>query len=252
MLNCKSSAANIENCSILFFLLGLVMVLIGVYYSIELEISIKPDLNSQNVATENTNDELEIPPTFVEPEPVKSIEPVIPIPILDKIKIVSDKKNIVESLLQSTETTIEEKVVVQKIEIQQIKETKVDEEVVEDVPFFIIEEVPKYPGCTGTNEELRKCMEENIRTFVYENFNTELSQELGLPTGVQRIFIAFVIDKNGNIAQIESRAPHKLLQAEAQRVIQKLPKMEPGKQRGKPVGVKYNLPIVFEVLSQDE
>ncbi|WP_457610622.1 energy transducer TonB, partial [Lutibacter sp.] len=40
---------------------------------------------------------------------------------------------------------------------------------------------------------------------------------------------------------------HKRLQAEAIRVIKLLPKMIPGKQRGRPVGVKYSLPIAFKV-----
>jgi periplasmic protein TonB len=71
---------------------------------------------------------------------------------------------------------------------------------------------------------------------------------LGLEPGTKRIFVVFIIDKNGNITNIESRAPHKSLQLEAERVVKSLPKMEPGKQRGKPVGVKYSLPIVFEII----
>lgn len=251
MFTCKSSSANIEKCSRLFFLLGLVLVLVGIEYSLELKTPIEPETISRQNDYQTSPEDIVIPETFIEPEPVKPTEPITPIPIFDKIKIVSDEKNIVESILQSTETSIDEKVVIQKVDMQQIKEQVVVEEVVEDVPFFIIEEVPKFPGCTGTNEELKKCMEEKIRSFVYENFNTDLSQEIGLESGVQRIFIAFVIDKNGKITQIESRAPHKLLQAEAQRVVQMLPIMEPGKQRGKPVGVKYNLPITFQVLAQE-
>ena len=44
-----------------------------------------------------------------------------------------------------------------------------------------------------------------------------------------------------------ARAPHKRLQQEAIRVVKLLPKMIPGKQRGRPVGVKYSLPIAFKV-----
>ncbi|MBL4723919.1 MAG: energy transducer TonB, partial [Lutibacter sp.] len=51
----------------------------------------------------------------------------------------------------------------------------------------------------------------------------------------------------GNIVNIEARAPHKKLKEEAIRVVKLLPKMMPGRQRGKPVGVKYGLPIVFKV-----
>ena len=64
---------------------------------------------------------------------------------------------------------------------------------------------------------------------------------------IQRIFVIFKIDKKGNIVNIEARAPHKKLKEEAIRVVKLLPKMMPGRQRGKPVGVKYGLPIVFKV-----
>jgi protein TonB len=57
----------------------------------------------------------------------------------------------------------------------------------------------------------------------------------------------FKIDRHGNIANIKARAPHKKLKEEAIRVIKLLPKMIPGKQRGKAVGVSYGLPIVFKV-----
>ncbi|MDF1516387.1 MAG: energy transducer TonB, partial [Lutibacter sp.] len=79
-------------------------------------------------------------------------------------------------------------------------------------------------------------------------FNIGLASDLGLtPGSIQKIFVIFKIDKNGNITDINARAPHKQLQDEAIRVVGLLPKMTPGMQRGKPVGVKYGLPIVFKV-----
>jgi len=57
----------------------------------------------------------------------------------------------------------------------------------------------------------------------------------------------FEIDKNGEVKNVQARGPHKLLEEEGKRVIQLLPKMEPGKQRGKPVPVRYTIPINFKV-----
>ena len=59
--------------------------------------------------------------------------------------------------------------------------------------------------------------------------------------------IIFKIDKNGNVVNIEARSPHKRLRDEAIRVISLLPKMEPGKQQGKAVKVRYAVPIAFKV-----
>ena len=57
----------------------------------------------------------------------------------------------------------------------------------------------------------------------------------------------FKIDKTGAITDVMARAPHNRLRDEAIRVVKSLPHMTPGKQRGRPVGVKYSLPIAFKV-----
>jgi protein TonB len=89
-------------------------------------------------------------------------------------------------------------------------------------------------------------MSDKIQAFVQKKFDTELATDLGLE-GRQRISVIFKIDKNGNITNVQARAPHPRLEKEAKDVINALPKMTPGKQRGKPVGVLYNLPILFQV-----
>jgi len=115
------------------------------------------------------------------------------------------------------------------------------------VPFAVIENVPIFPGCeSGNNAQKRDCMSEKITAFVQKKFNTDLAGDLGL-SGRQRISVIFKIDKNGNVTGVRSRAPHPSLEKEAARVINLLPKMKPGKQRGKAVIVPYSLPIVFQV-----
>jgi hypothetical protein len=129
-----------------------------------------------------------------------------------------------------------------------------DSTVIDDgsIPFSIIENVPVFPGCEGTEEELKACFQENITNHVAKNFNSALAKNLGLKSGVKRIFVMFKIDKEGNIVEVMARAPHKSLQEEAIRVVQSLPKMEPGKQQGAAVGVKYSLPIAFKVGDNNE
>jgi hypothetical protein len=115
----------------------------------------------------------------------------------------------------------------------------------QEVEFAIIDEVPVYPGCErGNNAEKRNCMAKNIAQFVSREFNTDIADDLGL-SGKQRINVIFKIDKNGNVVEARSRAPHQILEKEAVRVVKMLPKMKPGRQRGKPVIVPYSLPITF-------
>ncbi|CAM4331348.1 M56 family metallopeptidase [Gillisia hiemivivida] len=117
-----------------------------------------------------------------------------------------------------------------------------------DVPFGVIEQVPLYPGCEnlGSNEEQKKCMSQKIQEHVQENFNTNMGKELGL-TGQNRVIVQFKINKNGEIIEVRSRAPHPKLEEEAKRVINSIPQMIPGKQNGTAIGVVYSLPIVFQV-----
>ncbi len=117
-----------------------------------------------------------------------------------------------------------------------------------DVPFSVIENVPVFPGCTGTRKEKADCLNSSIRSVVAKNFNQDLAKIKGLSKGKKKIWVQFRIDENGNIENVESfRSPHPKLGEEAERVVKLLPKMTPGKQRGKTVGMKYTLPISFMV-----
>lgn len=131
-------------------------------------------------------------------------------------------------------------------------EEVIAEEVEEDieVPFAVIEEVPIYPGCEeGNQAEKRRCMSDAISKFVKEKFNASIAVSLGLK-GRLRVNSIFKINKYGNTSFIRSRGTHPRIEEEANRVIALLPKMQPGKQRGKTVTVPYSLPIIL-TISED-
>lgn len=118
----------------------------------------------------------------------------------------------------------------------------------QNLPFDIIEKVPVFPGCNGnTNEELRNCLSKSITNHVIKEFRFSLVNKLDLPKGLTRIYVNFKIDKKGKVIDIVARADHEKLEKEAIRVLNKLPRMEPGKQKGEHVGVLYSLPIVLQV-----
>ena len=168
--------------------------------------------------------------------------PAIP----EQITIVEDELDVSETIIESTETD-EFEAVVTNVKPDNIIEEEIEEEVEEDVAFLIIEEVPVFPGCEGNKQQLRDCLSQEIDKFVKRKFNADLALELGLSPGKKKIFVIFKIDKYGNVTDVQARAPHVRLQKEAIKVVSALPKMTPGKQRGKPVGVKYSLPITFNV-----
>ena len=117
-----------------------------------------------------------------------------------------------------------------------------------DVSFAVIEEVPIFPGCgEGTRAQKKDCLNSNIKRHVIKNFNADLAKSLDISKGMKKIWVVFRINEKGEVTQINARAPHPKLKEEAERVASSLPKMIPGKQRGKAVGMKYTLPISFVV-----
>jgi len=234
----KNPKANLENYSKLFMQLGLVLALLVVYLAIEKK-TYERVIGELAASTLNIEDDEQT----VEIEQVKPPEQKTPPPPApDVIEVVKDEEQVEETVIESTETDEND-----AVEVEEIVDVQLEEDVVEDVPFAIIEDVPIYPGCKGSKAELRACLQEQITKHVNRKFNSELASDLGLSPGVKRIFVMFKIDKNGNITDVMARAPHKRLQEEAIRVVNLLPKMTPGKQRGRPVGVKYSLPIAFKV-----
>ena len=238
----KYPNAALENYSKILIQLGLVLSLFIVYEFMNMKSYPSPikEIIGNYTIIDDTEDNIEV--KVLEPE----IKPQAKLVLPDKIVQVDDEVEVIETIIESTETDETDAVI---IDIDKdVVSVEEEEVVVEDVPFMIIENVPVFPGCTGNNSELRACFSAQITKFVSKRFNAELASDLGLQQGtIQRIFVMFKIDKNGDITNIQARAPHKKLQEEAIRVIELLPKMTPGRQRGRPVGVKYGLPIVFKV-----
>lgn len=121
------------------------------------------------------------------------------------------------------------------MEPDEIIDHKPDEEP-ETVPFTLIEDVPIFPGCEQLNDNAARktCMSEKITAYVNKNFNKELGSELGL-SGVNRINILFQINTEGEIVNIQARAPHPKLEEEAKNLIKALPKMQPGNNAESPL-----------------
>jgi len=232
----KNPKVDIGKNSSIYFALGMALMMFLSYSTINYKVYDKSTFNLDKVNMDALDEE-EVPITEqVQPPP----PPPPPPPAPEVIEIVEDEEEVEETVIESTETDQEEEIDIEDLDIEEVEEDV-------EVPFAVIENVPVFPGCErGNNAKKRKCMSEKIAKFVQRKFNTELAGDLGL-SGRQRISVIFKIDKYGNVTGVRARAPHPRLEKEAQRVINLLPKMQPGKQRGKAVIVPYSLPIIFQV-----
>ncbi len=235
----KNPKADLSRRSTLFIQLGLVLVLLITWLAIEHKTYEKSNVDIGQVNYDEIEEEdVELVVELNTPPPPPPPPPAAP----EVIEVVEDEAAVEETTIQSTESNQEEEVDVEEVEYAE------EEEEIADVPFNVIENVPVFPGCEGQadNAGRKKCMSDKVKRFVNKKFNTGLGDQLGL-SGINRIYVRFTINKKGDIVGVRARGPHPRLEKEAKRVVALLPKMTPGKQRGKSVGVTYNLPIVFQV-----
>lgn len=117
----------------------------------------------------------------------------------------------------------------------------------DDTSFKKIQKVPVFPGCRGNSKRLKKCFNKKMVKHLSKKFNTELANELELPLGITKLILIFKIDKSGAPTDFDVKAPHEKLKKEGVRVLKLLPKFEPGLSDGKPVSVKFSIPMQIMV-----
>ena len=233
----KNPKAEISRNSSLYFAIGLNIMLFITWQALEYKTY---DRENVDIGILNLDEEFEddIPITNINTPP----PPPPPAVVTEAVQIVDDIEDIEETVIESTETDQNEKITEPVVAVKDVAVKALDEEV--EVPFAIIEDVPTFPGCESLSKtQKRACFEEKMQAHVVKNFQyPQVALDLGIHG---RVFVMFTIDRDGSITKIKTRGPDKVLETEAERIITKLPKMIPGKQRGKPVPVPFSLPINF-------
>ena len=227
----KNSKFDLSKNSSLYFSFGLCLMLFISWRAIEWKYYEKSNFDYK-ILNVNTDEEEEVPITDLKTPPPP------PAVVSQTIEVVEDEVDIEETVIKSTETNQDEEIVENVLVEEEFEEI--------DVPFAIIEDAPLFPGCERVQKsEQKKCFQEQIQKHINRNFRyPEIAQEMGIQG---RVFVIFVISTDGSITNIQTRGPDKNLEKEAARIIEKLPKMIPGKQRGRPVRVPFSIPIVFKL-----
>lgn len=216
-----------------FFSFGLALTLFLCWQALEWKKYDKSlyDYEALNILEE---EEEKIPIT----EQLKTPPPPSPAPEI--IKVVEDEEEVVETIIESTETDQEEEIV----DVEEVDVAEEDMDV--DVPFAVIEQIPLFPGCEKVPKSQQKKLFSGEDEPTYSK-NISLSPNCPRFRNSGKVYVSFVIDRDGNIVGIRSRGPDKNLTQEAERIIGALPQMIPGKQRGKPVREPYSVPISFQL-----
>lgn len=217
----KTPKADLETKKRIFLQIGLIIALLGVLVAFEWKQYERPEYDLGSLEMDFIEEE-EIPITRQEQPP----PPPPPEPSTELI-IVDDDVEIEEEFTIDVEATV-------YTEIQEFTPIIVqEEEVAEDVIFTVVEDQPSFPG----GEEARiRYLTDNLRY-------PQMAREAGIQGTV---FVTFVVERDGSVTDVRVlRGIGGGCDEEAVRVVRNMPRWQPGRQRGQPVRVQFNMPIRF-------
>lgn len=105
---------------------------------------------------------------------------------------------------------------------------------------------PTSNDCVGGNKkEKSNCFDEKMSQHLRKHFKYP---KKAVEDEIQgKVFVSFVISKEGKVVNIQTNGGHKILQKEARRIISLLPNFTPAVKNGKPVNIMYSIPITFKL-----
>ena len=217
----KSERADLQNKRFLFGEIGLVLTLLIVLWVFEFSTkSVKAEESVEEIPITRPP-EMELPPP---PPPQQTVAEILDV-VEDDVKV--------EDTFSDSET--DENDSFEQQEIVQVDQPEEQEE--ESTPFVIVEDMPEFKG---GDKALLKYIAEHV---VYP----EMAKENDIQGTV---YVGFVVNEKGKVTNVSVlRGVDPLHDKEAIKVIQGLPDWKPGKQSGKNVKVRMQVPIKFQLAN---
>ncbi|MBN2666847.1 MAG: energy transducer TonB [Bacteroidales bacterium] len=155
---------------------------------------------------------------YIPPLVVDSVRPEDEIQLMtaDQAQIEVQDSEVIEEIVQLAE------------EIEEVEEEEAE-------PFYVVEEMPMFPGGDAA-----------IQAYIGANV---VYPEVAKENNIQgRVIVKFCVTPTGVVDQVSIlKGVDQELDAEVIRVVKTLPKFKPGKQGGKPVPVWHTIPIFFKL-----
>ena len=223
----KSPKADLEGKKTTNLLIGAILTLAILFIGFEWSERDKKVTTDTGIA--EVEFEEEIIPITEQEQPQQAPPPPEAPKAEEVIEIMDNDSKVEESTIQASDDT--QAAVEVKYTPVEVEEEEVDEQQI----FTIVEENPEFPGGMA---ECYKWINKNLN---YPTISAE--------NGVQgRVTVNFVVNADGSIVDVKVlRGVDPYLDKEAVRVVSKMPKWKPGKQRGKAVRCSFNLPVRFKL-----
>ena len=225
----KSPKADLEGSKGLGILMGLVVGLAVLFVGFEWGTQEKAIQKGDEIRDVIAEEEMDITRQDETPPPPPPPEVQA---VAEVLNVVEDNAQVANNDLLSSEDN-------QKVaQVQVYTPPAVTHEEEEESPqhiFVVVEEMPEFPGGQAA-----------LMSFIAKSIKYPVvAQENGIQG---RVTCTFVVNQDGSIVDAQvARGIDPALDKEALRVLNSMPKWKPGKQRGKPVRVKFTLPVTFRL-----
>jgi periplasmic protein TonB len=223
----KSEKADLETKKGIFFQIGLIFAMAVMLVAFEWKSydTRTVDTFSNRQANTDVEELAQITQQNTPPPPPAPPAPSIVLNIVENTAQINDDISIDAEADESTQVDEYRA----PVAVKQEEEAEVQEQEI----FQIVENAPLFPGGDGAR---MKFLQDNIKY-------PQMARESGIQGTV---YVTFVVERNGSVTDVKIlRGIGGGCDEEAVRVVQNMPKWEPGKQRGKPVRVQFNMPIKF-------
>ncbi|MBQ1895949.1 MAG: energy transducer TonB [Clostridia bacterium] len=223
----KSVKADLEKDKKTSLMIGFVIALAVMFVSLEWTQREIED-NSDIYAVHDVSLVEEMAPITM-PEKKTVPPPPAAIKKAEIIEIIDDDADIIDDVMASDEDNSD------WVDINTITVVEPEPEIEDDTEFLVVEDQPEFPGGTAA-----------LMEYLYKNIKyPAICRENNIQG---RVVVTFVVNKDGKIVNPEvARGVNPSLDKEALRVISQMPDWKPGKQRGKPVKVRYSVPVNFRL-----
>lgn len=230
----KSPKHDLNNSRTTFFLLGLVIALSVFYIALEWGSDPTDDNTEERDILRHITHELDMIPLMKETPKVIKHRDKVEEQKVEEIKVADELQDLEKNEDTDVKMTFQEEIPEVKERNDPLSQVEMTKQQADSV-FRIVEQLPEYPGGMV---EFMKWLTKNLQYPV-------AAQQRKIQGTCQ---VSFIVNKDGTIsnAKIEKHL-HALCDAEALRVIQKMPKWKPGRMKGEVVRTKVMIPIVFKI-----
>ena len=120
------------------------------------------------------------------------------------------------------------------------------------IHYAVMDNAPLLEGCenAGTSKQKNKCTTDKIQAYIQKNFNKNIAKSISAKRNIEnnKIYVRFIVGKQGNVENIGIRTNNSAMKTEVKRILTSLPNFTRGTHKGSAVNVSYAFSLQADLL----